>query len=127
MNTLTEYLEQLISQHDFEDLSPRQQTQVRAQLGEETYRQMRRVVAGANVLASTAPTLAPDLKNSIKSSITSRYTQSSSIWKYKQVLIGFITGAVLSTLFYQMNQTSQHLPITEPQTCLLYTSPSPRD
>jgi len=109
MNNLTDQIEQLLSQYNFDELSASQQSQVEAELGEETYRQMRSVVSGSIALSDSAPPLSADLKAQIKSSSQVQQTTSSTM-NLKQFAIGLFIGAVSTTLLLQFFNTTHKQP-----------------
>lgn len=109
MNNLTDQIEQFLSKYDFETLSASQQSQVIAELGEDTYRQMRSVVSGSIALSDSAPPLSADLKAQIKSSSQVQQTTSSTM-NLKQFAIGLFIGAVSTTLLLQFFNTTHEQP-----------------
>jgi len=112
MNNLTDQIEQLLSQYNFDELSASQQSQVEAELGEETYRQMRSVVSGSIALSDSAPPLSADLKARIKSSGQVQQATSSTM-NLKQLAIGLLIGAVSTLLLLKIFNTTHQQPIQE--------------
>ena len=112
MNNLTDQIEQLLSQYNFDELSASEQSQVKAELGEETYRQMRSVVSGATAFSDTIPPLSADLRARIKSSSQVQQATSSTM-NVKQFAIGLLLGAVSTLLLLRIINTTQEQPIQE--------------
>jgi len=109
MNNLTDQIEQFLSKYDFETLSASQQSQVIAELGEDTYRQMRSVVTGATALSDKAPPLSADLKARIRSSSQVQQATSNTM-NLKQFAIGLFIGAVSTTLLLKLFNTTHEQP-----------------